>query len=432
MCSHCGKAFARPYAFPCLTILLSLLRKAHRSDILKRHVAGHAEQQQQQQAESVNGASGDLNKDSPGAHDGTQHNSAQNNSEAAASTTKGRPRPFRACTPCAEGKLRCDGLSRPCVRCRQKSLLCDLPIQIPTLLEATPVASLLAPDCATGGLIQQNRHSSHSEQISDKVYADSLHESGAPNNAGDRVEYDDIFDGLALGVSFPFDILDFGTDLAFHFDDLDSYHFGTGDLSSVNLNSASEQHADEMSLPTASGTQTPGGRRPLNLGLSAQAFRDSVWLWSPSEQDRSLVDVDLAGVLLPQDDDRVVTPETIDLARLQEHISEATRSKMLALVLSTGDRNTFSHMVHNFPGTALITRLIHNFIGFHIQQEMSWIHLSSLSLNEEEPIFLLMMVAYAAAMSRIPNVRRLGSALNEAVRVAVQDKVINLTGVDIK
>lgn len=96
---------------------------------------------------------------------------------------------------------------------------------------------------------------------------------------------------------------------------------------------------------------------------------------------------------------------------------------MLALVLSTADRAFHRHMIAYFPGADLLTNLVNRFLAFHANQDTTWIHPASITLPQEPPLFLTSLVAYGAILSPNQDLRKLGYALQEAVRLASREEV---------
>jgi hypothetical protein len=215
-------------------------------------------------------------------------------------------------------------------------------------------------------------------------------------------------DGLPL---FPRDVLDFNIDNTFEF---------TNVYSMSNMVSNEQQN---LSYPAArldgedpsgnrSGYTTPGVRRSISLGT--QAFKESIWLWTPAKEDHGYAEQH--NLSLPYES---VSSETtnIDAMFPYQQLSQATRDSILAMVLSTCEASIYPRVVACFPSAELLTNLLHSFVSFHLRQEISWIHPATLKINEESPEFIGSLICSGAALSRVLELRKLGFAMQEALRL---------------
>jgi len=223
------------------------------------------------------------------------------------------------------------------------------------------------------------------------------------------------------------DILDFGVDLIFDTPsalDMDfSFTFGEQMLQPA------ENITDTALNVNRSGIVTPGLKSKLNLTASAQAFKESLWLWKPEKDDRSQKKDDhgaleQSNLSLPWENTPTDDQILAELIPVHQQVSHMIRGKVLAMILKTCEPAIYPHVVSNFPGTDLLTRLIHNFISFHSRSEMSWIHVATIEVDKESPEFLGSMMSYGAAVSAEPIIRKLGFAIQEALRIANHFKVV--------
>jgi hypothetical protein len=215
-------------------------------------------------------------------------------------------------------------------------------------------------------------------------------------------------DGLQL---FPRDVLDFNIDTAF--DSPNVYNLPA-------IYSTDQQHLSfpdariegEIHSANRSGYTTPGIRRSISLGT--QAFKDSIWLWTPAKEDHGYAEQH--NLSLPYES---VSPETADIDVMfpLESLSQGARDGILGMVLSTCEASIYPRVVACFPSAELLTNLLHSFVSFHLRQEISWIHPATLNLNEESPEFLAGLICSGAVLSRVPEIRRLGFAMQEALRL---------------
>ncbi|KAL8850432.1 MAG: hypothetical protein Q9198_011105, partial [Flavoplaca austrocitrina] len=227
---------------------------------------------------------------------------------------------------------------------------------------------------------------------------------------------DDLIDTEA----FSGDVLDFGVDFDFdpsRFFDCelqilcgDQQRLPVGNVHSTELDSS------------RSGTATPGLKGKLNIGASARAFKESLWLWTPGEGDHAALEqgnLSLPWNSTSTDDRNVSEPPPVN-----QRVNSFARGRVLAMVLRTCESAIYSHVVSNFPSAELLTKLIHNFITFHSRSELPFIHPATIEVNKERPEFLSGMIAYGATISQDPEIRKLGYAIQEAVRVALPGEVM--------
>lgn len=401
-------------------------------------------------------------------------------------TDLNRPRAQKACKPCAEAKARCEG-NNPCLRCLQKSIFCEyVP---PKVIEATsrartstndevrklqtspsppitsdnqaivneglPVLVGMAPASSDGNIVVP-------DPLSQSVFPLSTpsgsgfgqmtiptNYSCASSSAGQRQDpnlntdpvnlHEDLIslDFLPLGmndhtVSFD-DLLNdelfmnqglsFGVEFAFNSPSnidplLMSQHRGPQNpLSSAVVN-------DFEPGTNRSGVVTPGLRNKLNIAASAQAFKESFWRWTPAKDDHGTSeqrhlsfawDGNIPGLLRG----RGAPPA-------HQRINDPARGAVLAMILRTCEPDIYQHVLSNFPSSEILTQLIHDFLAFQSKAEFPFIHLSTVDVANERSEFLAILIAYGAALSPKPEVRKLGFALQEAQRAALPLEVSDL------
>ncbi|KAF2158258.1 hypothetical protein K461DRAFT_318225 [Myriangium duriaei CBS 260.36] len=219
--------------------------------------------------------------------------------------------------------------------------------------------------------------------------------------------------GSSMDVPWPLDVFDFGMDNLFGVTDrLDDVFTVFGDQEQIQPFEPGEWPSNR------SGFVTPNGGRTFNLGMIAQAFRESIWMWTPASADHA--GDEQSNLTLLEDNVTLERRGFIDLPPLQEHISQMTRGKMLAMVLKTCEPMIYPRVLGSFPSPNLLSNVIHNFLAFHVSQEVTWIHPATIELNRELPEFLTILAASGATISHVPEVLKLGFAMQEAVRVALE------------
>jgi hypothetical protein len=169
----------------------------------------------------------------------------------------------------------------------------------------------------------------------------------------------------------------------------------------------------------ASGTRTPDIRNSINLG--AQAFKDSLWQWTPAQHDHGYAEQ--LNLSLPPGVDISKTRLAFGAEMVEPRVSQTSRDRILAMVLGTCQQHSFSRVVSSFPSADLLSKLLHNFIDFHSRLADCWIHLPSIQPDQSRPELLAIMIASGAVLSGVQAIRKLGFALQEAVRLAVPQLV---------
>ncbi|KAK5085138.1 hypothetical protein LTR05_004417 [Lithohypha guttulata] len=192
------------------------------------------------------------------------------------------------------------------------------------------------------------------------------------------------------------DILDFAFD--------DTFHFSSAEIFTPLVS------IDGPPVHAHSGTATPSIQRLASLGQ--QAFKDSMWLWTPTHGDSSAAE---------QENLSIPTPELLlaDTTSVIHHLSLPSRDRVLALILRTCEQSAQMQIVSCFPSAEMLSKLSSNFISYHSRQFAPWIHVATLDLNQEREVFLLALIASGATNSSFPNVRKLGYAMHEALRLSI-------------
>ena len=174
-------------------------------------------------------------------------------------------------------------------------------------------------------------------------------------------------------------------------------------------------------IANRSGINTPGLRNKLNITASAQAFKESVWLWTPAKDDHGYNEQN--NLSLPWDSTSSGQHNVSPAPPAHQRMTIAARGSVLAMVLRTCDADIYPHVVSNFPTTELMTQLIHDFLAFQSKTDFPWIHIPTVEIAKERAIFLAIIIAYGAILSPKPDIRKFGFALQEAQRLAIPIEV---------
>ncbi|KAK7899769.1 hypothetical protein LTR67_003514 [Exophiala xenobiotica] len=219
---------------------------------------------------------------------------------------------------------------------------------------------------------------------------------------------------------FPRDLMDFNIDQSF---ETDWTQFASDLLVDQNLVPSSTVRFDiDAPPPTKDGTITPGGVIRGSVSLGQQAFKESVWLWTPKFGDCG--SGDRANLSSAYDYSKLGL-NGVDTPPILEQMSLATRDRVLAMVLKTTDVASVPLVVARFPPPELLTKFVNYYLIHHLQSDTMWIHVATLRINEESAEFLAAMIAAGASGCGIPEFRKLGLAFQEAVRIALPERFEN-------
>jgi hypothetical protein len=205
--------------------------------------------------------------------------------------------------------------------------------------------------------------------------------------------------------------------LDFTFDDFLEYPLTSFDrgLQSAGQISLQPTSRDKSRSHGASGTLTPNVRKAADIGQ--QAFRESMWLWTPGKEDRRTADQ--AFLTLPPN--QAVTEARSPDAPFPCHLSLACRDRLLSCILRLCERDVQRQIVARFPTTELLSAILETFMAYHAKQVLPWIHLPSLDFDEVREELVLSSIAAGAARSRHPDIRKLGYAMQETARHAIAE-----------
>lgn len=380
-----------------------------------------------------------------------------------------RPRTGQACRACAAAKLKCED-QKPCARCRQKGIDCvfsrAVPPQItdsssvgsellnladehnqsdglsglpldsenPPLLsfqsQATGPTSSIAESYLRSSNVGQPDHSIASDSamheptmgpfspdlmiadmFAESSLADFLNEIMLPSAPGASEE--PSASDTANQTRLQRDYLDFGTswvDMAdFEVMLQNNYAEPLPAINNVTFN-----------LPAPpSGAKTPVFGD--SFGARNAAFSRSIWRWVPTKRDHGAaaqLDLSLPSINLD-------SPETRNLAETLlpgQHIEQSLRDRLLALILGTCDQAVHQLVVTAFPTADLLDRLMHFSLGVQFTSIDSWIHVPTLTIEDNLEL-LMTIIAAGAVLSSVTPIRRLGHALQESARTAFANKV---------
>ena len=207
------------------------------------------------------------------------------------------------------------------------------------------------------------------------------------------------------------DVFNFGMESSLDFNDLDIGWMNSQNSRTPmwNYNVPPEQE-DRLDR----GQETPDVRSGINAG--AEAFQKSLWRWKPVQQEHA--HSEQVNLSLPYKDmqnlETRLAPDILD-----QRIEATSRDRILAMLLSTCDPANVSRVVTSFPSADLLDSLMHLFFRTELSRTDTWIHLPTFRPQVQRPELNGMVVAAGAVLSAVPTVRKLGFAIQEAVRLAI-------------
>lgn len=231
-----------------------------------------------------------------------------------------------------------------------------------------------------------------------------------------------VVPGLTMPQYNPRDVLDFAYADS-HLDlDLDDFDFGfLSSFQNPPIVAPPILAIDDPSYPPSRDGDEGG--HPTNIeNLGNEAFKKSHWRWVPAETDRG--NAEQMNLSLPDKDAQDSRLELIPEARLSAApIDQVSRDRIMAMIFSTCEPAAISRIVSSFPSATLLDRLMQQFMLSHASQSNAWIHFASLRPHLAQPDFVGILVAAGAVLSPLPAIRKLGYAIQEAVRSLMPGKV---------
>ncbi|GAB7355625.1 hypothetical protein MBLNU459_g6348t1 [Dothideomycetes sp. NU459] len=213
------------------------------------------------------------------------------------------------------------------------------------------------------------------------------------------------------------DVLDYGIDTNF---DLNDFDFGM--LNSYNLASWAPPMPQAQPPPVTQQPVTEDSSYPPSRSdetqhldvnrLSIEAFQRSIWRWTPGQSDRAHC---------AQDDLSVPSDMGVNMVQgpCEERLAQPARDKIMGMLFATCEQSSIAAIISHFPSAELLDNLMQHFLRAHMTHPSSWIHIPTFRPSTTRPELLTMIVACGAAIHSVPAVRKLGFALDEAVRLAL-------------
>ena len=408
-CQVCSKAFAR-------------------ADLLKRHTLGHS-------------------KDDPG----TKPTIIQHS------------RVSQACEACAGLHLKCEE-EKPCKRCTKKGITCNFTANFPQPdMEHSPEGGYVQEPPSYHDNMRQMQHLPPMQQVqqiqpvpppvhrqsfsngTQQLPAMQMNEPLPPlpppqshmgmegsmmppqtpgNNAFDYLRDKMMLpssqqngNGLQVidyqaGPWTPRELFDFGVDTNMELNDLDLSF-----LDSYNNANPFDLRTPSIGFSTAGSDIMPSFTSAPVPPLDTTALpKASVWRFRPLSKDSG--SAEQANLSLP-------TPTSLDIDErvTREPITQTARDKILAMILSTCTPKSAPRAVACFPSVSLLDSLFQFSLTSPGSHAKHWIHAPTLLAGQSRPEVLAAIIAAGAVLTPDAAIRKVGYAIQEAIRTAVQVQV---------
>lgn len=198
---------------------------------------------------------------------------------------------------------------------------------------------------------------------------------------------------------------------------------GQVDLTVLNFDFLNEANAKQSEMEQCAKDKALAQEPATGVAIGAEAFQKSTLVsWTPRQRDHGFAEQ--ANFFLPRD--VAESPElqlNIDNDVLKERLNQSARDKILAMVLEGCRDTNIPNVVASFPTIEIFHSLIEKFLRWHWPQVCSWLHLPSFVVKEKKTELIAAIVAAGALRTPMPIFRKLGFALQEAVRVAIPKRV---------
>lgn len=165
---------------------------------------------------------------------------------------------------------------------------------------------------------------------------------------------------------------------------------------------------DFLQLPGGSASFPPDVSERFNS--AHEAFKKSLWLWSPAEQDNAYGEQDALELNESHIGD---LPETPPVRRLEQDC----RDRLFGMVLET--MSPLPARLPSFPSAKILDGLLQVYFLRDREQNDRWIHSPSLNPSSAPCALVGALVAAGSQAVAEESVWKMGLALQEAVRLSV-------------
>lgn len=207
----------------------------------------------------------------------------------------------------------------------------------------------------------------------------------------------------------PRELFDFGVDTNMELNDIDLSF-----LDSYNNANPFDLRTPSIAFSTGGSEYRPSFTSAPVPPLDTTALpKASVWRFRPLHKDSG--SAEQGNLSLP-------TPTSLDIDKRVtcEPITQTARDKILAMILSTCKANSIPRAVACFPSISLLDSLFQFSLTSPGSHAKHWIHAPTLKAGQTRPEVLAAIIAAGAVLTPDSAIRKVGYAIQEAIRTAVQ------------
>ena len=210
----------------------------------------------------------------------------------------------------------------------------------------------------------------------------------------------------------PRELFDFGVDTNMELNDMDLSFLDT-----YNNANPFDLRTPSIGFPSAGSDIMPSFTSAPVPPLDTTALpKASVWRFRPIAKDSGSAE---------QENLSLPTPTSLDIHQRVtcEPIAQTARDKILAMILSTCKPNSIPRAVACFPSVSLLDSLFQFSLTSPGSHAKHWIHAPTLLAGQTRPEVLAAIIAAGAVLTPDVAIRKVGYAIQEAIRTAVQVQV---------
>lgn len=195
-----------------------------------------------------------------------------------------------------------------------------------------------------------------------------------------------------------------------------------GDLKFLSsLNTQSTFHENWMSTEQLSQGAQSGDAEKAQL-MDSDAYRNSLLTnWTPGDNDNAYMDQGYLSV--PKHLDYPNPPGAAKPMVYSGRVSKESRDSAFAVVVELCEQRKLNQVMQCFPSAELLDSLVQNYLTRQRTQLDSWIHGSTMQLNEACPELVMALAAAGAVLSPVEAIQKLGYALLEIARRHLNQRV---------
>jgi hypothetical protein len=163
------------------------------------------------------------------------------------------------------------------------------------------------------------------------------------------------------------DVLSFGLESNLELNDQDytlmDFYQGKAVYDTAYVKEVIDISSLQYEMPTPQ-SNAPTEKVAERLALGIEAFRKSLWCWTPVRADTGLVEHENF-TLHPSEMSSPAAHFAESMHVNTESLNAAGRDKIISMVLSTCLRSSFTKVMSSFPSVELLDNLLHCFLAYH-------------------------------------------------------------------